>query len=370
MDTNDTFSALFDGRLTRRQLNQVLGSVGLGLVTIPFSSAQVSAAGEDPVVFTWAGYEVPEMHQSYIDKHNGSPKFAHFADQEEALTKIIAGYKPDVVHPCSQDVRKWRDAGIIKEIDTSRLKNWGDMWPDLRTLAETLVDDGKVWMVPVDWGNSSYCYRTDIVKDEESWNVLLDPRYKGKIAVYDGMDAVLSVALAIGITDPYHMTDEQLAQVKAKMVEQKELLRFYWGASSEYQQALASGEVVVSTCWNDGPIALQKQGVPVKMAKPKEGMITWVCGMVNTADGPGDEQKVYDYMDAMISAETGVFEVSVYGYGHSNQKAFEMVDAERLAELGLSNPAQMWKDGIFAIEGRPGLRAEWVTMLEEVKAGI
>ena len=354
--------------LRRREALEAMGGLGLAAVTLPLTSVASRAAGGDPLVYTWAGYDVPEMHQAYTAKYAASPEFALFADQEEALQKIMAGFSPDTCHPCSQDIRKWRDAGVIKPVDTSRLGNWPDVWPDLQNL---VAMDGATWMVPVDWGNSSYCYREDLVDaGEESWAVLMDPKYQGQISLYDGMDAVLAAALAIGITDPYHMTDDELARVKEAMLAQRDLVRFYWSSPSDYQQAMAAGEVVLATCWNDGPVALQAQGLPVRMARPKEGIITWVCGIVLVEGGEGDEQKVYDFVDAFISPETGAFEIDSYGYGHSNRKAFDLVDPARLEALGYADPAGMWRTGIFAIEGTPGLRDKWVTLLEEVKAGI
>ena len=47
-----------------------------------------------------------------------------FADEEEAFQKIRTGFRADLAHPCSQSAVKWRKAGIIEPIDTSRLKNW------------------------------------------------------------------------------------------------------------------------------------------------------------------------------------------------------------------------------------------------------
>src|SRR3546814_350311 len=101
-----------------------------------FALAAGSAAAADPeiTVFDWAGYEDPAFHQSYADKYGDSPTFAFFGDEEEAFQKLRAGFKADLAHPCSQSVLKWREAGLLKPLDTSRIAAWDKLNPGLRDL--------------------------------------------------------------------------------------------------------------------------------------------------------------------------------------------------------------------------------------------
>src|SRR3546814_17291669 len=50
------------------------------------------------------------------------------------------------------------------------------------------------------------------------------------------------------------------------------------------EQSLASGEVVAAVGWNSSYTALRRQGIPVKYMTPKEGLITWICGVVLMTD--------------------------------------------------------------------------------------
>ena len=55
--------------------------------------------------------------------------------------------------------------------------------------------DGQTYFVPFDWGNSSIIYRTDMVDiSEESWGLLYDERYAGKVEsedMYASIDLVI-----------------------------------------------------------------------------------------------------------------------------------------------------------------------------------
>ena len=84
------------GKLTRRQFNQGLASVGLMSVMIPITSRSAFAAtGDHPTLYTWGGYEVPEMHGEYIAKYGESPNMSLWGDEEEAEAKMRAGFHPE-----------------------------------------------------------------------------------------------------------------------------------------------------------------------------------------------------------------------------------------------------------------------------------
>ncbi len=173
METNEFLDRLAAGTMTRRDFNRALAAVGLATVTVPFVPGRARAAGEINY-FTWGGYDDPNHHQAYIDKYGGSPNFSLFGEEEEALQKMRDGFRPDLAHPCTYSVGRWRDSGLFQPIDVSRIPNYADMWPDLKAI-EIAHADGGTWFTPFDWGNSSVLYRTDLVDpeyiEEESWKI-------------------------------------------------------------------------------------------------------------------------------------------------------------------------------------------------------
>ncbi|WP_119458416.1 extracellular solute-binding protein [Rhodospirillaceae bacterium SYSU D60014] len=370
MDKNEFRDRLAERNFSRRQFSTALASAGLALVTLPVWSRRAAAEGEIEY-FTWSEYESPAFHQAYIEKYGGSPSINFFGEEEEALQKLRAGYTPDVTHPCTYSVGRWRDAGVIKAVDTSRLQHYADIWPKLTTIEGT-VFDGQPFFVPWDWGNSSILYRTDLVEvEEDSWSLLFDERYAGRLATYDSVDgAVITAALTLGFDNPFSMSDEQLTKVADLMREQRPLLRYYWTDNTAVEQSLATGELVAAYAWNSSVVALKQQGLPVRYMNPKEGILTWVCGLALVKDAPGDEQAAYDFIDAMLAPETGQALIDQLGYGHSNRKSFELVSAERLDELGISSPEALFAQGVFFQPIEPALREKYVTMFERVKAGI
>lgn len=375
MDSKELVRAFRAGRVSRREFQRTLAGLGIVMTAAPMVPRGAKAAGEaDPLVFTWSGYEEEGFHSPYIDKYGESPNYSFFGDEEEAFAKIRAGFTPDIVMPCSYKIPQWHDAGILAPIDTSRLSNWNDLIPALKEVKGTEFD-GKPYWVCMDWAQTSVIYRTDLVDiEEESWGLLWDERYKGRLAMIDSLiDGVMVAAIYGGAEDPFDMSDAEVEKTKQLLREQLPLLRFYSNDMTSVQQALASGEIVAGVTWNDSYLTLKDQGLPVKWMQPKEGAMTWTCGIALMKDADaGKMDRTYDMIDAMLSPEAGEYEVMNWAYGHSNAKAYENISADDMTARGLpSDPSKInefLSAGIFQepIANEPELQQ----MFEEVKAGL
>ncbi|MEL6311096.1 MAG: ABC transporter, partial [Pseudomonadota bacterium] len=122
--------------------------------------------------------------------------------------------------------------------------------------------------------------------------------------------------------------------------------------------------------WNASAVLLQSEGVPVRFAKPREGQLTWVCGVMVHKDAPNLE-RAYEMIDALLSVESGKFMINDYGYGHSNKKSFQEFSAERLAELGLSDkPFDILSAGHFQTPQSQEWESRMNALFEQIKAGF
>ncbi|MEX0922843.1 MAG: extracellular solute-binding protein [Rhodovibrionaceae bacterium] len=303
-----------------------------------------------------------------------------FADAEEAFQKLQAGFVADVIHPCSGDTPRWKEAGLIQAIDTSKLSNFPDINPALLKIGGTQFD-GEQYFMPWEWGQTSITYRTDLVEvppEGESWSMLWNPDYAGKIhmmaaaedawwcaAIYAGIDVTKTNDDGL-IT----VTEAEIQRVRKLLTDQRDLVRLYSSDMTTIEQALASGELVAAMTWNESPLALQGEGIPVKFADPKEGALTWCCGLVLHSEAPALE-KALALMDAMVSPEVGQYCIEEFGYGHSNVKAFELVAEEDLTARGLTkNPMETIAKGHFVNAVDPTVQTAINRDWEEIIAGF
>ncbi|MDE0045404.1 MAG: extracellular solute-binding protein [bacterium] len=358
--------------ISRRQAISTLASAGILVTSVPFTM-RAQASDHHPLVFTWDGYNVPELHVPYSDKYGRSPEFSLFGGLDEAFAKHLSGFVPDITTPGAETIERWRDAGIIVPTDTSKLSNWPDLFDGLKTQAPAF-ENGQQWAVPFAWGGSAVVYRPDLAPeyaDNPTWDILWDPKYEGRLSMRDdSTDSVVTAAIVAGVDDPFNMTDDDIAKCRALLTEQRPLLRYYWSDATSMEQSMATGEVVASYGWTSSVSILKSQGVPVEFMVPKEGMIVWIDFLSICNGATASEEKMYDYIDSVISPESGAFLLGEWAVASPNRKAYDLVDLEMIRELGLDNADAVTDAGVllipFSVESQPKV----VAMFDEVKSGF
>lgn len=351
------------GNISRRDMSKLAAFLGVGLVA-GVATGRQARADTNLSVLSWSGYDIPQLAPAYYAKHS-SPSFTLMGSDREGLQKVRAGFEPDLGHQTSFIVQSLRDANLIEPIDLSRLEHWDEIFPALQKVE--YVND-QMWIAPCSWGNSSVIYRKDkVTPAEESWSILWDPMLKGKLAQRDDVEAVSVTGMLLGYKDPFSMGDSELEAVKAKMLEQKPLLKFYWSSQTDLEQSIASGEVVASYGWNASVALLNKQGIPMAMMKPKEGLLTWTDGLVLYKKRHASTDLSYEFINAYMAPEVGKFLMESYGYGSANMEAFKIANKARLVELGIEDADTILNTSVFIKDVRQDRQTAYHALFDEVK---
>ena len=93
--------------------------------------------------------------------------------------------------------------------------------PNLRNSPLVKIN-GQTYGVPFVWGPNPLLFDTTaFAQPPDSWSVLWDPKYKGKISLWDELSSVYMAAQVLGYDKPdpyriYNLSDEQLEAVKKK----------------------------------------------------------------------------------------------------------------------------------------------------------
>ncbi|WP_415182667.1 ABC transporter substrate-binding protein [Phaeovulum sp.] len=339
-------------------------------LAIALPSLPAFAADPDLLVFDWAGFEEPGLFATYTEKYGTGPSYAFYGDDDEAYQKIASGFKADVAHPCSQMVSKYRDAGLIEPWDVSKIPEFANIDPIFLN-SPIFKDESGVWYIPADWGVTAVAYNPDQVPAEDvaTLDVFLNPKYAGRTSMPDSSDDVWALAyLATGVTDWTNISDEQFTAAADWLRKAHANIRSYWSDPAEMSQIMASGEVLVAWSWNDGVTFLRQDNYPVAYQREaKEGSSTWFCGFVNLKNGPGSEEKAYDFINSWLRPEAGPELMKAIGYGHSNTRAMDLISDEERENAGL---AEISAPILSQVPNDPGLRERQLAEFEKIKAGF
>ena len=326
-----------------------------------------AASAQDLLVFDYSGFEDPSFHQPYAEKHGGEPEFSFFGDEEEAFQKVVAGFKADVTHVCAGSVNKWVDAELVEPWDTSKIPAFADL--DTNLVGNDISAGDETYFVPTDFGSTAIAYVADVPEEAvSSLQVFADPAYAGRLSIPDNVDDAYALAyLATGVTDWTQATDEQFQAASDWLRQIHPNLRTYWVDVAELTQLMATGEVQISWAWNEAFPAMVDEGYDVGFERePEEGSSLWLCGYVNMADGPGDEEAAYDYLNAVLDP-VSTAPLLEGGFGSANRSGMDAFSEEELTASGLE---QIDGPVLAQLPVSNEMRERMSSEFEKIKAGF
>ncbi len=309
----------------------------LGAATSLALSLPAFAQDDNLLVFDYSGFEDPSFHQPYVDQHGESPSFVFFGDEDEAFQRLVSGFQSDVTHICAGSVPRWQASGIIEPWDTSRIAAFDTLNADL-VGEDVLGGSEEMYFLPTDYGSTAVTYNTDEVTVDQvaSLDVFTNPEFAGRLSIPDNVDDAYALAyLATGVENWSNVTEAQFEAATDWLRSIHENLRTYWVDPGELGQLMGSGEVLVAWAWNEVPVALADEGFPVGYARnTSEGTSVWLCGYVNMVEAPGEEDRAYDYVNALLDPASAQPLIEG-GFGSANSAALTALGAETLEANGL-----------------------------------
>lgn len=316
----------------------------------------------------WNGYHQPHYYPEFMAKYGREPAFTFFDQADNALKRMRAGYRVDLVHLCTAQLAEAKDGGLIKPIDTSRIPRWSTVTPALLELPDVRMD-GEYWLVPWEWGYSTVAYNPETVEVENpTYEIFIDPRFKGRTALPSDIGVNLIIAGVIGgWADPRDPTEAEMAGAPAIFTQMLENARFLWTDGTQMEQAWAAHDVGISYIFGSATRRMAREGLSNVVVDP---LMTWMCGLSITTNGATPEEEVYDYINAMLDPVSGVKMFEVYGYGHGNGDTVNRIDPDLVVGTGIDDPTGTFARGVFTKALPPAKKARLFQLWYESQAGL
>lgn len=267
-----------------------------------------SAFAENLRVLAWDGYADKDWVKEFTASTGIGVDVVFIGSDDEAWAKMKGseGKDFDVFAVNTAQLQRYVAADLVTPIDTANLPNQKEVLPRFRDLTAIRGDtkDGKVYGIPFCFDSIGLIYDTDKVKPAPtSMSVLWDPAYRGKVLAYDnGEHNVSFTALTLGYKDPFHLSDEQIAAVKTKLLDLKHNVLSFYTTADEAQQIYKNNDVAL--IWaNYGQQqlkALKDAGAHVAYVNPSEGALAWLDNWV-ISKGVHDKTAAEKWINFMIS---------------------------------------------------------------------
>jgi spermidine/putrescine transport system substrate-binding protein len=317
--------------------------MAVGLVGVACSKGSGTSPTGTVNFLTFENSLLPEAIKPFTDANPDLELQATtFASQDEAVAKLQADFKADVVYACLTDTQRLVSDKLLQPIDTGRITAWDTLFPYFKDSAQIRVGD-KVYMAPAFGGTTGLIYDPEKVPGGiTSFRQLLeDPALEGKVAIEDNPKYGIAMgALALGFDDPYDLTDADLAEVKAWYMDHTSQIRAFFSGESDFFDLYRSGEVVAAFGYKGYDVGLAKEGASVTFAPATEGALTWTCGYSIGANAQNVDG-AYALLDWFLSPEAQSVYAKKLNQMATNQATLESLPQSVVEEIGLADPAQL-----------------------------
>jgi len=314
----------------------------------------------------WVDYVNDEWISLFEEKYDVDVQGTYVGSNDEYMAKLAAGGGAyyDVVTIVSSLVQPSIKAGFIEPLDLDLVPNFYDLFPEFQNLELMRDEAGNVYGAPWVWGTNPVTVNADIYPEGNDFGILFDPKYKGKISMWDDTSTLGDVANWMGFDNIWDLTDEQLEALKKKMCEQKALVRKYWSTPGEAIEMFASGEIVASNSYNYITTELQSQGYNVREFVPNPPI-----GWIDTnfvVKGAKNRDLALKFINFMLDPKIEAMIAENMGYSISNPKSKAYTDPAVWETLYMDEGPEMLTTMKFWDE--IPRRVKYIEIWNEIKA--
>ncbi len=316
-------------RATRRRFLQRAGAMGLGTLAVPGLLAGCGGDDEEPTApadepagpaevptasgrvdyLSWEGYDIPDAMKAWTKSNGIQFKTNYIANHDDIQGKIKAAGSAggfDLTTYYQGYKQLYAQLEILKPIDESKLpnlENLDEFWGG--DLGNFWVDaDGTRTGVPWTWTPLGLTYDSAKTSELPSHYDLLDPKFKGKVAVVDDPTGAWAMAAHILGLKPDEIKKADLAKINDFL---SQIIAQSSGVSPSFGDVttkLTSGDAVVAF---QGWTAINKFAADagtktIKHSIPKEGGFT-ACDCWAIASTADNDDAVYSWMNETLKPD-------------------------------------------------------------------
>src|SRR4051794_26329022 len=298
------------------------------------SSAAASAAPSSAAAptgtfnwMTWGDHSYPAQLDAIAASSNIKASSTLFSDNIDAYTKLKqVGGQLDLVSGDALWVPHYFESGLIEAWDINSLEVAKQLYSIARDFAIWKKPEGYLGY-PFGWSPVQVYYDpANVSPAPDSWEVLLDPKYKKRVVVEDQPVEVMAyMGKLAGAANAYSMTPEEIDKAKALLVQLKPNVLRLANQASDTITALKSGEAWIATGNLGTESRVKDQGGPdLNVFTPKEGTIGWMDSEM-VVKGGANENLIMPFLEKAEQAEYIAANFILNGRPLFNEEAYKIL---------------------------------------------
>lgn len=298
--------------------------IGISLLSCGRNETQNDEITNELNFYNWSYYIADETIPDFEKEFNVNVNYDNFSSNSEILAKFqlgASGY--DLVVPSDYMVDIMVKLDLLEPLNLENIPNFKNLSSDFVNLP---FDPGNTYSIPYQWGTTGIGINTKYVKNfDESWELLWDEQFKGRISVLDDMRSGIVPALKLLGYSVNTTNESELEEAKELMFKQKDLVRTY--SSETYMDLLKSGDIWIAQGWSGDIYQVTKENPDVIFIIPKEGSYIWVDNLVIPKDAK-NKLTAEEFINYLLRPDVSSAISNYTGYSSPNQAAIPLISEE------------------------------------------
>ena len=350
----------------------VAAIIALGMLT------PAAAQNERVVnVYNWSDYIDPKVLQDFTKETGIKVQYDTFDANETLETKLLAGKSGyDVVVPTAYFLERQIKGGVFQRLDKSKLKNLGNIWPEIAKRMG-VYDPGNQFAVNYMWGTTGIGYNVKAMRERlgpngkiDSWDIVFKPENLAKfrdcgVHMLDSADDIMPAALHFLDLNPNSSDPKDLEKAGELLMKVRPSVRKFH--SSEYLNALASGEICLVVGWSGDIKQSQKRaveaknGIEIGYTIPKEGAQMFFDNLAIPKDAKHVDEALA-FIDYLLRPEVAARNSNLVAYANANLASQKFIDKSVLDDKSIF-PDASTMDRLYTVSARDQKSQRFVNRL-------
>lgn len=277
------------------------------------SEEAIAKYGSDTLKVYNVGEYIDTMIISDFEHEYGVKIIYEVFDSNEMMyTKLQSGDSYDILVPSDYMIQRLIGEGALQELDLSLIPNLENLTEEVKNLP---FDPEHKYSVPYFWGSVGIVYNKNVVDQadlEEGWEVLRNPKYAGKIYMYDSeRDAFMVAFKALG----YSMntqSEQEIQDAYNWLMEQRQTMEPVYVAD-EVIDGMINGNKDMAVVYSGDAATILMENEEMGFYQPMEGTNQWVDCMVIPANAE-NPKLAHEFINYLLNYDIAYTNSEWVGY--------------------------------------------------------
>ena len=266
-------------------------------------------------VLNWSSYIPMEVIQNFEKEYDIKVNYSTYSSNEELLAKLSSAKEGtyDLIFPSDYMVEIMKNRNLVQKLDLNRLNNLGNINKEYLNLEYDLNND---YSIPFIVATTVIAVNRDKITDYiDSYNDLLNYKYKNEIVLIDDQRIIIGMSLIANKFDMNSVNEKELSIAKNWLLNLKQNLKAY--DSDSPKNFLITEEASIAVLWNAEAALAKEENPNIEIVIPKEGIALSIDNFVIPI-GSKHTNDTYLFIDYILRPDVMKKIIESYPYKNIN----------------------------------------------------